>query len=467
MKLKDVYRYTGALYAANLFASGITFLVMIWLSREISKEALGAYGLFQAYFMLGAYATGLGVNQTLVKYVAERQVPLAEIHSFLATLIAGMSVLFIAAGAALIHFGQELLGLAVLMLPAYHIFDFSLSYVRGHWWKRAEAGILLASSLMTSIFILVLTPSFSDFHGPIYGQIASFYTLAAVLLAVFLYRLRGEARFAAIRGNWLRAFSLTAAPLFVTSALYSLSEVVDRFIIEHFLGLAVLAEYFIAMAFFQILDKPSGLLARVLLSYFSGTTATKDAGLHMHNVQRLIQFNTLLFPLFSLAVIAILPPVLAQFFNKDYSQAFDLFAIVSVVMVIKAFEVVNSMLAIAKDSPRTNMYSQIVSLAIYIPGAIVLLKTFGVIGVAAGIVVRWIIFSLYQFWHMKGSAVATVSASMFWRALLAYCAALAFFPYATWAMIPVYLAVGMALRLWEPRELWRQVAGLRQGLSRA
>lgn len=451
MKLKDVYRYTGTLYAVNLLASGLTFLVMIWLSRQISKEALGAYGLFQAYFMLGAYVTGLGVNQTTVKYIAERKIPLTEIHSLLATVLTAMVAAFVGGGLLLIHFGYELAGLAAIMLPAYHLFDFSLSYARGHLWKRAESGILLASSLGTSAFTLLLVPIFPDYHGPIFGQIVSSYCVALTLLAIFFYK-QSRPCFTPVRNGWVKGFAVIAAPVFVTASLYSFSEVVDRFIVEHFLGLSVLAEYFIAMSFFNILDKPSGLLSRVLLSYFS-SGSKDDAATQLQSVQRLIRFNTLVFPVFSLAVITVLPPVLSHFLNKDYGNAFNILAIVSTVMVIKAFEVVNSMLAVARNRPSTNMYSHVFSLTVYIPLAIVLLKLFGIYGIALSIVLRWIVFSVYQFLHMRNSAIGTTSLSIFARAVAAYAAALALFPIAPWAMVLVYLAMGAVFRLWTPREL--------------
>lgn len=458
MKIKEVYRYTGTLYAVNLLASGLTFLVMVWLSRQITKEALGAYGLFQAYFMLGAYVTGFGISQTTVKYIAERKIPLTEIHRLLGTALIIMTLIFVATGFALIHFGFEILGLAIVMLPAYHLFDFSLSYARGHLWQRFESGLLLVSSLGVSAFALLLTPIFGDYRGPIYAQIASYYGVALTCLAIFFYKYP-RPRFAPLSDGWVKGFAVIAAPVFVTASLYSFSEVVDRFIIEHFLGLEVLAEYFIAMSFFNLLDKPTGLLSRVLLSYFSAGHRD-DPAVQMQSAQRLIRFNTLLFPVFSLAVIAVLPPVLNQFLNKDYGNAFNILAIVSAVMMIKAFEVVNSMYAVARNRPLTNMYSHLVSLTIYIPLAIVLLKLFGIYGIALSIVLRWIAFSIYQFLHMRNSEIGTASLSVFARAILAYAVALALFPVAGWAMIPAYIATGALLKLWTARELM-QIAPLR------
>lgn len=468
MKLKEVYRYTGTLYSVNLVASMVTFVVMILISRDISKEAMGAYGLFQAYFLLGAYFTGLGINQTIVKYVAERRVDPRCMHALLARVLGIMAGVFLVAGAVVWELGFEIPGLVLLTLPAYHALDFALSYARGRFWKKAESGMLLGSSLATSASVVIMLQFFHDHHGPIYGQILSYYLTGAVVLALFfrLPSFRNEGWFLPLSHHadpgWVRAFAVIAAPIFVTSALASVSEVADRFIIEHYLGLAVLGEYFIAMSFFNILDKPVGLLARVLLSYFSTHTAAgRGPQQDMESMRQLLKFNLLVFPAFALIVITILPPILSQFLNKDYSNAFDILALISIIVVVKAFEVINSTLAIAKSSPTSNMYSQLISLAVYVPLAIVLLEIFGILGVAVGIVMRWVVFALYQFNHLRRAGVATVPIDLFVKALAAYSAALVFFPYQPWAMVPVYLLVGAALKLWRLHDFVRYVPRLR------
>ena len=447
MQLKEVFRYTGTLYAVNLFASAVTFVVMIFISREISKEALGAYGLFQAYFLAGAYFSGLGISPTLVKYVAAREVDIREIHSLVFRYLGVAAAVLITAGIILVEYGFEILGLVLVALPAYHLFDFALSYARAHRWKKVESFLFLASSLATSVCIVLLLQWFPDYRGPIYGQVLSYYAIAAAVLIIFftLPRFKGERRFQQPQGGWVKGFSLIAAPIFVTAMLVSLGEVVDRLLIEHYLGLAVLAEYFIAMAFFNILDRPVSLLSRVLLSYFSGKN---EPAQHQESVLRLVKFNTLVFPVMGLLAIAILPPILAHFMNKDYSTAFDILAIASIIMVVKSFEVINSVLNIAQDNPRANMYSQFISLAVYVPAVLVLLKLFGIYGVAFAIVLRWVAFSLYQFMHMRNNAVATVSALLLVRALGAYVLALSCFHLAPWAMVPIYLIAGTALKLW-------------------
>ena len=466
MRIREIYHYAGTLYAANLAASGLTFVVMILTSRAISKEAMGAYGLFQAYFFIMVAFSGFGISQTLVKHIAERRVDLRELHTLLALALGAMSLFFFGAGIWLIHHGRPILGWAMTGIPAYHLFDYAMSYSRGHLWRNRESLIYLGSSLATSLFIVVCIRVFPGEWGPIYGQLGSTYATALVLTALFALHRRGRGYFVRIRGAWPNGYARIAAPLFIASGLYSLAEVADRFIIEHYLGLAVLGEYFLAMSFLGIVDKPIGLLSRVLLSHFSGMRAQGDGYRHEQAATRLIRLNLLLLPTFALAVVATLPLVLPHFLNKDYGMSFSVMAIASAVVAIKCVEVVNSPLAIAHDTPMTNAYSQLGSLFIYVPIASLLAATVGVIGVALAIVLRWLVFATYQLLHMRRRKVETASGWLLMRGLAAYACAIAFFVPAPWAMVPIYLLAGAALQLWSPRDAARLVPIVRSAWSR-
>jgi O-antigen/teichoic acid export membrane protein len=454
MKIREVYNYAGTLYAVNLIASFITFVVMIVLSREVSKADMGAYGLFQAYFLLAVSASGgFSISRTIVKYVAERKVPLSQIHTLIGLWVGGMLLLALLVGSLLLGAGYELLGLAVLALPAYHLMDVALAYARGHLWKHVEWLILLGSSIATSVFILILLQPFDDYHGAVYGQIASLYAAAFSLLTLFLFQ-RHRGAFAAIEGAWVKGFGKVAIPLFVTSVIASVGETADRLIIERLLGLAILGEYFLAMAFMNIVDRPVAMLSRVMLSYFSDhNRRASGPDSHTHLVTGIVKVNLFLLPMFALTVVALLPWIMQHFLNKDYSSAFTIFAVVSIVSVIKAVEVVNSTLVIAKDNTMTNLYSQAVSLVIYLPVAIVLARAFGIVGVAAAVVVRWGVYAGYQFIHMRKKGVDTVSVWLLARALVAYGLAVSLFHTAPLAMPFVYLAFAGLLQLWSFSEL--------------
>lgn len=453
MKIRELYNYAGTLYAVNLIASFITFVVMIVLSREVSKGDMGVYGLFQAYFLLAVSASGgFSFSRTVVKYVAERKVPVSQIHTLVGLWVGGMWLLASLVGTMFVLGGYELIGLAVLALPAYHLMDVALAYARGHLWRRAEWLILLGSSIATSVLIVVLLYPFGDYRSAVYGQIASLYVTAIAILTWFLFR--GNRVFAAIDAGWIKGFGKVAIPLFVTSIIASVSETADRLIIERVLGLAILGEYFLAMAFMSVVDRPVAMLSRVMLSYFADYNRhASGPDSHSQFATDIVKINLFMLPLLALTVVALLPWILQHALNKDYSHAFAIFALVSIVSVIKAVEVVNSTLVIAKDSTITNLYSQTVSLVIYVPLAVVLAHAFGIMGVAFAVVMRWGVYSFYQFIHMRRNGVATVPVSLLVRALVAYSLAASLFNTVPLAMPAVYLATAGLLHLWSFSEL--------------
>lgn len=456
MKIKDVYRYMGVLYGTNLITSGLTFLVMIWITRVVSKEALGTWALFQAYFFAGAYLTSFGLAHAITKAIAERRSDLREVHMLVASVLLGMLLLGGLAGAALIRLGYDIVGLAVLTLPGYQLFSFALAYTRGHLWQKTEAVILLIGSVATSVFIVLFLIPFPNAYGPIYGHITSVYVLAALLLLAFFLSKRTPylGQFARVRGAWVKGFWRTAVPVFLAAALSSLGSFADVVIVEHFLGLAILAEFYLALTLFNILDKPVAFLARALLSHFCVQNAEgQPEAQHLDGLRKIVKINLLALPVFALAVVGLLPIVLPHFLNKDFSTAFDVLAVVSILMLVKSFEVVTSMLAIARNTAATNVYSQGGALGVYLPVALLLVHWGGVIGVAAAVALRWASYLALQFRHLGQRGVETVPIHLMVRALLAYLAALALFKDAPWAMVPVYLAAGFALRIWTVRDV--------------
>lgn len=466
MRLADIYRHGGLLYGVNLLTSFVTFVVMILVSRAVSKEELGMFALFQAYFVLSGGLTGLGVSQSVVKFVAGRAIDERQIHTLIAWILAILSGMLLLAGFGLMRFGNPVLGLAIATVPAYHIFDIGLSYARGHLWRGAEMGILGLSSLANSVSIFMMVHWFPDHRGPMYGWVLGAYTTATILLvAFFRYRGADKPRFAPIEGSWVGDFVRVAAPIFVTGILFSVNDVADRLMAEHYLGLEILGEYFLAMMLFGILDRPVALLARVLLSHLCGPGEQADPTRHLESLNRLVRLNVATFPVFSLLVVSILPVVLVKLFNKDYSNSFDILAVMSVILVVKAFEVVNSMLAIARGNAKTNMYSQLVSFTVYIPLTLILVQVFGIFGIAVGMVSRWVVFSLFQFSRLRNNGVETVSPYIMLRAILAYITALAFYVKAPWLMVPVYLLAGSGLKLWHIADVTRSIAAWRLGAA--
>lgn len=455
MKLREIYRYTGLLYGANIVTSVITLLVTVMITRHMSRGEFGMYGIFQAYFLLFAYTAGLGISQTTVQFVAGRRLPLAQLHTLVAAALAIIGVCCISGSLLLLYLGDRLAGLALLAVPAYQLYEVALGYARGKVKRHREAGILLLSSLLTSLFVVVMTLHFPDDRGPIYGQICGAYITAALLLSGFF--LGRPHRFGPVQRVGLRRFNRTAAPVYAAAALFAIAESFDRFVVRRYLGFAIVGQYVLALTFLNIVNKPISLLSRVLLSHFSMIEAPGRSGEDHASFEDIIRLNLFLIPVFALIVVGALRPALGLFLTKNYSLSFSLFAVISIIVVLKSVELVSSSLLIAKRTPMTNVYTQLVSVVVYVPLVLLLIRQFGVFGVAVGVVLRWLLMSVVQAIQMRRMKMPT-GASLLARSLIAYGVALLFFRAAPWLMFLVYIGIGFALQLWTPKDFGRMVS---------
>ncbi len=448
MTLKDIIRYAGTLYGANVAASLVTFGLTILISRDVSRAALGVYGLFQAYFLFGAYASSFGLAPATVKWVAGGQVDAGEFLAYMLTRLALISLLLYAGALCAYLLSFKVLASALVALPAYQSFNVALSAARAKLWRRREALLLVLASLATSAWIFVLLMADHSYWAPIWGQVLGAYTTAAV---AFLYMLRQRLPALKRPGPWRREFWKTAWPVFLGSTVFAVGELADRLVIRHVLGLPALGVYVMALTLFNVLNKPVHMLSRVLLSHFS--QANEGAG-HAKAAE-IVGVNLAVLPVMSLAAAAILPWLLPLVLNRNYSLAFPVFAVLTVVILVKAVELVHSSLAVAQDSAASNMKAQVVALGAY--GAVVYLlaQRFGLVGVAWAVVLRWSVLTVVQRLDMKRRGVETLPIRVLVRAACAYLAALAFFPIAPWFMGIAYLILGVWLRLWSAPRSWR------------
>ena len=447
MTLREIIRYAGTLYGANVAASFVTFGLTILISRDISRADLGLYGLFQAYFLFGAYASGLGLAPATVKWVASGSIDDGEFLTFIATRLAGISALLYIGSALAYALGMPILAVALVALPPYHAFNIALSAARARLWRRREAGLLVVASLATSAWIFGLLFVNHTYWAPVLGQVVGAYTTALVVLAYGLQRPHPRLK---RPGAWRRAFWQTAIPVFLGSSVFAVGELADRLVIKHVLGLPSLGIYVLALTLFNVLNKPVHMLSRVLLSHFS---QINDGGGHA-KAPEIVRVNLAVLPLMGLTAAAVLPWVIPALLNRNYTLAFPVFAILTVVILIKAVELVHSSLAVAQDSAGSNMRAQMAALLAYASVVFFLAHRFGLIGVAWAIVLRWTVLALVQRYDMKRRGVDALPFNLLVRAAVSYLTALSFFAIAPWFMGIAYLIIGAALRLWAAPRSW-------------
>lgn len=447
MTLKEIIRYAGTLYGANMAASFVTFGLTILISRDISRADLGLYGLFQAYFLFGAYLSGFGLAPATVKWVAGGQVDDGEFLVFIVMRLAAIALcLYLGAALAyVLHF--KILAAALVALPPYQAFSVGLSAARARLWRRREAALLVLASLTTSAWIFGLLFWRHTYWAPVLGQVLGAYTTALIVVG---YGLRQKIPPLKWPGAWRSGFWRTALPVFFGSSIFAVGDLADKLIIQHVLGLASLGVYVLALTLFNVLNKPVHMLSRVLLSHFSQV----NDGVGHARAPEIVRLNLAVLPLMGLTAAAVLPWAIPLFLNRNYTLAFPVFAVLTAVILVKAVELVHSSLAVAQDSAGSNMRAQIAALAVYGAAVFFLADRFGLLGVAWAIVLRWTVLAVVQRFDMKRRGVDALPIGLLVRAAVAYLAALSFFTIAPWFMGIAYLIAGVALRLWSAPRSW-------------
>ncbi len=441
MTLKEILRYAGTLYGATVVASIITFGMTILLGRDLSRTDLGLYGLFQVYFLFGSYASSAGLPSATVKWVAGRSADDGEFLRFIVVRVCMISAALYAAAAIAFRLGAPILASALFALPAFHVFNITLSAARARLKRSAEATLLVMASLATSAWMFALLLFTHSQWAAIGGQVLGAYTTAVLVLIVAArWRLPSMKR----PGAWRSAFWRTARPVFLGSTVFAIGDLADRLIVRHMIGLKALGAYVMALMLFNVINKPVHMLSRVLLAHFSQSARTaQDA-----RAIDIARFNILILPLMGLTAAAGLPWALSFVLHRNYVDAFPVFAVMTSVIVIKAFELVHSNIAVAKDSAASNLRAQCGALIVYGAAVIPLVHWMGIIGAAWAVVVRWCALAIIQRGDLHARGLPVLPVGLLGRAAVAYVAALALFRVAPWWMGVAYVAMTAVMRLW-------------------
>lgn len=452
MTLREIIRYAGTLYGANILASVITLGMTILLGRDLSRTDLGLYGLFQVYFLFGSYATSAGLPSATVKWVAGRTIDDGEFLHFILVRLTIISVILYAAAAVAMRLGDLILGAALAALPAFHVFNIALSAARARLKRRTEAGLLVAASLSTSLWMFIFLLHVQNQWAAIGGQVIGAYTTALLVLIVAL---RWNLPRPKWPGNWRAAFWRTARPVFLGSTVFAVGDLADRVLVQRMLGLKALGIYVMALMLFNVLNKPIHMLSRVLLSHFSQAAGgAPDAG-----AIDIARVNLLVLPFMALTAAAVLPRLLPLVVHRNYAAAFPVLAVMTAVIVVKAFELVHSTLAVARDSAVSNLRAQCFALVTYGVLIVPLVREFGLLGVAWAVVLRWLSLAIFQRQDMLGRGVQVLPMGLLARAGTVYMAALALFSIAPWWMGITYLLGGTVARLWSIPQAVSLVSG--------
>jgi O-antigen/teichoic acid export membrane protein len=228
----------------------------------------------------------------------------------------------------------------------------------------------------------------------------------------------------------------------------------DQFIVTGELGYLPMAEYAAAFAFVGLLNQPISVLSRIFIVTFAS-----GFYLDVEKYRRASSLNMAFISTLGLAVTVVSIPLTPIIFTDDYKLAPTLAAILSVAFVFKAVEVLNTALTIARDYPAANRDSKIWTTVLYVPLAFVFVWQWGVVGAAWSNVLSWggyaLIHAVYMGRRLPEHAAHTYRETILGTLLYGLVIGLMLWLKLGWLgliLIPLYLVVGHAMRLWDLTE---------------
>ena len=392
---RKIATYSASLYGATLVSSAVSFAVTMVIARRVPKEALGLYGFYVTLYSFTGMLLVSGVNQALVKFLADPREDRRQITRLAVSGCAVVAGIAWPIAATVWWFSSAVAWTAALVvLPFFLLTVAATSVFRSEFATRKEVATVCGISATNSIFTLGLV-----FFGPrpdlapIGGDLIS-YVIPGTLLAALLLRraLSGPAAPAARSEPALPRLAAFALPLTIAGIAFAVYGNAASFLIRGMVGLAALGDYFFAVQLMHLFDKPMQILARVVLAGFA---SRPDIGLDEH--RRLVTFNLAVFPPLAGAVVYLCPLLLetadvvlsqigpggGEALAIRYAAAPGLVALFALAVPARCVEFLVSSLAIARDRPDVNRHTHVWTAVLAFPLLAVLVASFGPAGAAA------------------------------------------------------------------------------------
>ena len=243
-KKSSLSKATAWYTVGNLFVRSVSFLLLPLYSNLISTEDFGSYALVMSVYAVIAVFYQSGLQSALSKYYLEEEseVERKEIFSTIlnATGIIGLiltALIFLSSGwIAFEVVGSSNYGGLIKIIFAALFFE-SITFITLHLLRTKELArkVVLYSSFSAVVNLVLNLYLVYYLRLGIYGIIWAQLVTSVMVFLIILPFLR-ENYLPVIRAAWLKTCFSFSYPLIIAGLLSALVDVIDRFIIDHFLG---------------------------------------------------------------------------------------------------------------------------------------------------------------------------------------------------------------------------------------
>jgi O-antigen/teichoic acid export membrane protein len=389
-------------FVSQIVTIGSGFLLNILLSRWLGPGDFGLYTLTLTIFTISTLVAGLGIPETVVKFVADYKTDRQRRDAVVTAGIVNGLLLGTSAGLALFLFSEEIAALAV---PISILNTTLLALLNGLREMRSYSFRFIVRSLL---LVVLATVFILAGFGPA-GAVAALLLTEIGTLAFVAAVVRPHFRLSTLNHRETTKTMLAfGSRVFIASAIYLVNTYTDTILIGYLLTETDVGRYAVAVAIARVafLSLPSSI-STVNYPAISEYYSKNSTGAVGAVISRSIRYCLILLSITGLLLIYFAETIIEVLFGPAYLPVVPAFIILVYGMIVfGAVSSVGSAIS-AMNRPGLSSKVNILVAGVNVALDLALIPLFGITGAAAGTAISCtllavlILFILHQVFAVR------------------------------------------------------------------
>lgn len=363
---KSGLKNIGIIGFGSISASAITAVFWIYIANLMGEENYGEIGFLIGVGSISTAIAIWGSEKALTVFTAKNlniQPPI-YIISFVTTGIT----------AIILYFLLESIGLSVFVIGAV-IFNLAVAEILGRKQYKNYTKIVLSQKILFVGFGILLYYIIGH-HGILLG-----FGLSGI---PFLYRIIQTLKQNKINFSILKEKKEFITNNYITDLIYQFGGQIDKILIGPIFGFALLGNYYFGIQILNVLSIIPEIVVKYTLPEDSSGFSTKT-----------IKILTVIVSIFLALIGIFIIPVLVEEFFTEFKDSLELIPIISITIIPTTITSMYVSKFLGNEQSRIVVISEILGIAIFVPGIIILGEFMGIVGLAMIFVIAEIIKTSY------------------------------------------------------------------------
>ena len=363
---KSGLKNIGIIGFGSISASAITEVFWIYIANLMGEENYGEIGFLIGVGSISTAIAIWGSEKALTVFTAKNlniQPPI-YIISFVTTGIT----------AIILYFLLESIGLSVFVIGAV-IFNLAVAEILGRKQYKNYTKIVLSQKILFVGFGILLYYIIGH-HGILLG-----FGLSGI---PFLYRIIQTLKQNKINFSILKEKKEFITNNYITDLIYQFGGQIDKILIGPIFGFALLGNYYFGIQILNVLSIIPEIVVKYTLPEDSSGFSTKT-----------IKILTVIVSIFLALIGIFIIPVLVEEFFTEFKDSLELIPIISITIIPTTITSMYVSKFLGNEQSRIVVISEILGIAIFVPGIIILGEFMGIVGLAMIFVIAEIIKTSY------------------------------------------------------------------------